>query len=128
MGRLGAFRDCAHRAANRLRLEDLLRRHPEIEEIELHAPDFSSDELERIATVPRWRDHDLAQDQTPHYRSLRRALEALSFLRGPRRWVLKWPQHLEPLGPLLSVFPDATLVFTHRDPLAVIASAATMLA
>jgi hypothetical protein len=42
--------------------------------------------------------------------------------------VLKSPQHLEQLGPLMATFPDAMVVFTHRDPVAVIQSAITMLA
>ena len=46
----------------------------------------------------------------------------LSHLRGPRRWVLKTPQHLENLGPLLRTFPDATIVWCHRDPVTVVAS------
>ena len=52
----------------------------------------------------------------------------LSYLRGPRRWVLKTPQHLEWLGPLMATFPDATVAFTLRDPVAVLQSAITMLA
>ena len=35
-----------------------------------------------------------------HYAFLRRELQVLSHLRGPNRWVLKCPQHLEQLGPL----------------------------
>jgi hypothetical protein len=42
--------------------------------------------------------------------------------------VLKTPQHLEQLGPLLDTFPDATIAFTLRDPVAVVQSAITMLA
>ena len=61
-----------------------------------------------------------------------RVLEASAagahYLRGPRRWVLKSPQHLEQLGPLLATFPDATIAFTLRDPVAVLQSAITMLA
>ncbi len=38
VGRIGAFRDCVRYASNRLRLEDLLRRHPEIAEVEIEAP------------------------------------------------------------------------------------------
>ncbi len=49
-------------------------------------------------------------------------LQALTFLRGPRTWVLKSPQHAEQLGPLMATFPDATVAFTHRDPVAVIQS------
>jgi hypothetical protein len=40
--------------------------------------------------------------------------------------VLKSPQHLEQLGPLLTTFPDATVVVTHRDPVAVVQSTITM--
>jgi hypothetical protein len=98
------------------------------EEIEVQALDFSSYELEWIATVPRWRDYYLAHDQTPHYAYLKKGLQALQWLRGPDRWILKSPQHMEQLGPLIDSFPDATVAFTHRDPLSVIASAITMLA
>jgi hypothetical protein len=98
------------------------------EEIELQELDFSSYNLEWYAHVPRWRDHYLARDQTPHYAYLRKVLQALTWLRGPSRWVLKSPQHLEQLGPLRAIFPDATVAITHRDPVAVIASAITMLA
>jgi hypothetical protein len=42
--------------------------------------------------------------------------------------VLKSPQHLEQLGALVDTFPDATIAITHRDPVAVIQSAITMLA
>ncbi len=97
------------------------------EELELQLPDFSSYELEWVARVPGWRDHYLATDQTPHYAYLRTVLQVLQWYSPGERWVLKSPQHLEQLGPLLATFPDATLVVTHRDPVSVIQSAATML-
>jgi len=97
------------------------------EEIEVQALDFSSYVPEWIATVPRWRDYYLEHDQTPHYGYMKRVLQALQWLRGPKRWVLKSPQHLEQLVPLQATFPDATVVMTHRDPVSVIASAVTML-
>ena len=98
------------------------------EEIALQCLDFSSYVLEWIATLPRWRDHYLASDQTPSYRYMRKALQALTWQQGPDRWVLKSPQHLEQLVPLHTVFPDATIAITHRDPVAVISSTLTMLA
>jgi len=98
------------------------------EEIQLLAMDFSTMLFETLAHVPGWRDHYLAHDQTPHYRYLKTVLQALTFLRGGTRWVLKSPQHLEQFGPLSTVFPDATFVVTHRDPMAVVTSMATMLA
>jgi len=97
------------------------------EEIELQCIDFSSYELEWIATVPRWRDYYLAHDQRPSYAYMKNVLKALQWLRGPKRWILKSPQHMEQLGPLMDTFPDATVAITHRDPVSVIASAVTML-
>ena len=98
------------------------------EEVELLDLDFASYVLEWHARVPQWRDYYLALDQDEHYGYLRTVLKALTFLRGPRHWVLKSPQHCEQLGPLIRTFPDATVAFTHRDPVAVIQSAVTMLA
>ena len=53
--------------------------------------------LEWLCRPPRWRDHYLALDQRPHYAYMKRVLQALTWLRGPNRWVLKSPQHLEQL-------------------------------
>ncbi|MCP4905626.1 MAG: sulfotransferase [bacterium] len=97
------------------------------EEIDLLALDFSTMYLETPGPLETWTDYYRKHDQTPHYRYLYRVLQVLSFLRGGRRWVLKSPQHLEQLVPLKAAFPDATLALTHRDPLPVIASYATMM-
>jgi hypothetical protein len=96
------------------------------EEIELQTPDFSSYNLEWVARAPQWRDQYLARDQTPHYAYMKTVLQILQWYRPGERWVLKSPQHLEQLGPLLTTFPDATIVVTHRDPVAVVQSTITM--
>lgn len=98
------------------------------EEVEILDLDLASYVLEWHARVPDWRDYYLTLDQYRHYGYLRKVLQALTFLRGPRTWVLKSPQHCEQLGPLMATFPDATVAFTHRDPVAVIQSAITMMA
>ena len=98
------------------------------EEIQLLAIDFSTMFFETLAHVPAWRDHYLAHDQTPHYRYMRVVLQALQHLRGGERWVLKSPQHIEQFAVLHEVFPDATVVVTHRDPVNVVVSLATMIA
>jgi hypothetical protein len=98
------------------------------EEIQLLAVDMTSMLFETTAPMPSWRDYYRAHDQTPHYRYLKLLLQVLAWLRGGDRWVLKSPQHSEQLPALLSVFPDATLVVTHRDPVSVTASVCTMIA
>jgi hypothetical protein len=97
------------------------------EEIQLLAIDFSTMLFETMAPMPSWRDYYLAHDQTPHYEYLRTILKVLQWQRGGTRWVLKSPQHIEQFGVLARVFPDATFVVTHRDPVAVTTSVATML-
>jgi hypothetical protein len=98
------------------------------EEVELLDLDLAGYVLEWHARVPNWRDYYLTLDQTRHYGYLKKVLQALTFLRGPRTWILKSPQHCEQLGPLMTTFPDATVAFTHRDPVAVVQSAITMMA
>lgn len=98
------------------------------EEIELEDIDFASYTLEWLTRVPAWRDFYLTLDQTEHYGYMKQVLQVLTFLRGPNRWVLKSPQHLEQIPALVATFPDATFAITHRDPVAVIRSALTMLA
>ncbi len=98
------------------------------EEIALLAVDFSTMFFETLAHVPAWAEYYQTHDQTPHYRFLRTMLQALQHERGGGRWLLKSPQHLEQLPVLAEVFPEATVVVTHRDPAAVTVSLATMIA
>jgi len=100
------------------------------EEVHLLAIDFSTMIMETlgIGRAPGYRDYYLEHDQTPHYRYLAKILRTLQWLRGGTRWILKSPQHLEQIKPIARVFPGATLVVTHRDPVATVASFSTMIA
>jgi hypothetical protein len=78
------------------------------------------------ASAPRWRDYYLSHDQSGTYAYLKKCLQVLTFLKGPNRWVIKCPQHMEQLPALYRTFPDATFVLTHRDPVGSIRSQLTM--
>jgi len=101
------------------------------EELELMGPNIGSYNYEWLSHSPRWRDHYYAEDQTEQYEYMKNVLRLLTWQQRdtdrPTRWVLKCPQHLEQLPVLNKVFPDATVAITHRDPVAVIQSAITML-
>ena len=43
----------------------------------------------------------------------------------PGRWALKYPKHLIALDVLLATYPDACIVWTHRDPAVVLPSVAS---
>jgi len=51
-------------------------------------------------------------------------LQILNFTAKPKTWVLKCPYHLGSLPALLRVYPDACVVFTHRNPLEALPSMA----
>jgi sulfotransferase family protein len=78
-----------------------------------------------IPSYQRWLD---AADLRWVYASHRRWLQYLQWRCSAERWVLKSPGHLWALDALLAVYPDARIVQTHRDPLKVIASLASLVA
>ena len=98
------------------------------EEIQLLANDISGMLFETTYQVPTFAAHYKSHDQLPSYRYLKRSLQAMQWLRGGTRWVLKSPQHLEQFPTLFAAFPDATFVVTHRDPVEVTRSMVTMVA
>src|SRR5690606_21112019 len=79
-----------------------------------------------VPSYGRWCEK---QDATPAYLQMARLLRLIGWSQQAsslRPWILKTPQHMLDLPALLRVFPDARLIFTHRDPLAVIGSAASL--
>lgn len=98
------------------------------EEISLLALNFCTMQFEVVAGPnPIYRDWYNQQDTLRTYQYLKKTLQCLQYLRGGRRWVLKSPQHLSEFETLAAVFPDATFVINHRDPVPVTASMATMM-
>lgn len=89
---------------------------------------FMSQTPEATLYVPSYARWLEAQDHAPAYELLRRLLRALTWQQPGRRWVLKTPEHMEHLDALLAVFPGATVVQTHRDPLETMASFCSMVA
>jgi hypothetical protein len=75
--------------------------------------------------IRSYRDWFLDADYAPAYQAHRRTLQQLQW-RNPGRWVLKYPKHLLSLDALLVEYPDATLLWTHRDPAAVIPSVVSL--
>ncbi|BBY16078.1 sulfotransferase family protein [Mycolicibacterium litorale] len=108
------------------RMHDMTVDHAH-EEIQLLANDIGGMLFETTFHVPSYAAHYKGHDQAASYAYLKRTLQALQWLRGGSRWVLKSPQHLEQFPALVSTFPDAIFVVTHRDPVEVIQSMATMI-
>ena len=83
---------------------------------------FSALNMDISMGLRRYGDWLLTQDMTWVYREYRERLQMLLHRQPAEQLVLKCPEHLWFLDSLLEVFPDACIVWTHRDPLACIAS------
>ncbi|MFT4054419.1 MAG: sulfotransferase [Novosphingobium sp.] len=97
------------------------------EDNELLYMDLNCYSWEFQSRIPGWTDYYFAHDRTPSYAYEKKVLQVLTWYRGPNRWLLKSPQHMENLAAIRTVFPDAKMVITHRDPIAVLRSLTTML-
>lgn len=93
---------------------------------------FLSVSLTERVRVPDFLRWLLAQDLMPSWRLHRLVLQVLDEAdpgAGPsRRWALKAPEHLFSLDGLLRTYPDARIVWIHRDPVEVAPSACNLTA
>lgn len=116
------------RAVSRLQQEEaMLKANPEMgkyyrnsaiypnECVFFMAHDFKTLMLESRGKLPNYRDWLLSTDMTSAYRYHKRFLQLLQ-ADAPGVWNLKMPSHALWLDTLLKVYPDARLVWTHRDP------------
>ncbi|NKQ55016.1 sulfotransferase [Amycolatopsis sp. K13G38] len=96
------------------------------EEFWLQGLDFGGYVLDCMSLLRPWKSQGKDRDQTQHYEFMKTVLKALQWQRGPERWILKTPDHAGQIRALTTVFPDATVVVTHRDPMASLQSVATL--
>jgi hypothetical protein len=76
--------------------------------------------------VPSYEAWLEAHDLRLCYAWHRRFLQQLQWRCPGERWVLKAPAHLFGLPALFATYPDAGVIFTHRNPLEVAASLASL--
>jgi len=76
--------------------------------------------------VPSYQRWLAGADLGPAYEFHRRFLQHLQWRAPAGHWVLKAPSHVFGFEPLFKTYPDAIIVQTHRDPLTVLASVASL--
>ena len=89
--------------------------------------DFKAMQWEASAPMPAYTEFIYSCDMASAYTFHRRFLQVLQH-RAPGPWALKGPSHALWLPTLLSVYPDARLVWTHRDPCTAVASLCSLMA
>lgn len=83
---------------------------------------FLSEEFASTCRVYSYEAFLRSTDRGPAYLWEKRFLQHLQSRRPTKRWVLKSPDHVYGLEELFSVFPDALIIQTHRDPVEVLSS------
>ncbi len=83
--------------------------------------------LNAIAPVPGYSAFAVQQSMVPALTDYKRLLKLLQWRNPRQRWVLKAPSHLAWLPDLVTVFPDARFIWTHRDPLKAMASVVNLI-
>ncbi len=77
--------------------------------------------------TPTYDEWWMAQDETPNYYRHRDNLKLIGLNQPDKRWLLRNISHLLYLDSLLEVFPDANIIFTHRNPVAVLPSVCSLI-
>ena len=89
---------------------------------------FLSPRFHTTYHVPTYQEWLERQDLRPAYELHRRVLQHLQWRAPADRWILKAPSHLWGFEALFATYPDARIVQTHRDPVTVLASVASLTA
>jgi len=98
-----------------------------VECVQLTTHEFVSEELLGRYQAPSYSAYYAKADLVPAYRFHRSMLQHLQWRCPRERWVLKAPSHFPVLDVLFAVYPDARVVITHRDPLKILPSVASIL-
>ena len=101
------------------------------EEILLLEHNFLSTVPESFMALPSYSKWIEEQDHTLAYEDLKKFIQYLQWQnpgREKKRWVLKSPHHLGFIDKMISVFPDAKIIQTHRDPIKTVPSFCSMCA
>jgi Sulfotransferase family len=89
---------------------------------------FTDDTFDCNSTIPSYSAWYGRYDMTPTYARHRDLLKLIGSTDPGRRWLLKYPVHMRNLRTVLTIYPDACFVQTHRDPGKVIPSICSLVA
>jgi hypothetical protein len=93
--------------------------------VHLVAQDFRSLMLAVLSVTPTYHDYMMFCDMTTAFEHRKRVLQCLQSTNGGR-WILKMPSDALFIRQIFKTFPDAKIIWTHRDPYATFASSVNM--
>ena len=90
--------------------------------LQILALNFTSSWLNLYAQVPTYNQYLSTIDWRGAFEYHKRVLKLLQWKNPRKRWILKTPEYIQYMPYVLQVYPDAGFVWTHRDPVKVMAS------
>ncbi|MBT4521703.1 MAG: sulfotransferase [Halieaceae bacterium] len=94
----------------------------------LLAQSFTDDGFEVNASIPSYSQWYEEADLEFAYRQHKHLIQIIGSRDLEKRWLFKYPVHLRHLPSLFKVYPDACVVWTHRDPAQVLPSYCSLMA
>lgn len=88
---------------------------------------FKSNVFLDMFSIPSYETWLRIQDMDPAYEFHQRFLKHLQWHCPAERWVLKSSDHVHALKTLIKIYPEAKIVFLHRDPLKVLQAASSQM-
>jgi Sulfotransferase family len=90
--------------------------------VAIHSYTLLSEEFAMICRVPAYEAFLRKASFVATYTWQKHFLQYLQLFYPTKQWILKSPDHVHTLEHLLTVFPDAVVIQTHRNPLEVLNS------
>lgn len=88
---------------------------------------FLTENITALYQIPSYNEYLYSHDLTPAYSYYKRLLKLLQWRNPRKHWLLKTPSHIGNLPVVFKTFPDARVIFTHRDPIKAQASVTNLL-
>ena len=92
----------------------------------LMAQTFTDEYWQICSRVPLYNEWYENCDMVPTYKQHKKLLQLIASNEPHKPWTIKYPVHLKHLKSFLKVYPDARIIWTHRDPASVLSSYTNM--
>lgn len=120
------------------RIDGMYERVPETKAMHFNAADlpdecghllaqtFTDEYWQICSRVPLYNQWYETCDMLPTYRQHKKLLQLIGSNEPEKPWTIKYPVHLKHLKSFLKIYPDARVIWTHRDPASVLTSYTNM--
>lgn len=120
------------------RIDELYEQVPETKAMHFNAADlpdecghllaqtFTDEYWQICSRVPLYNEWYENCDMVPTYKQHKKLLQLIGSNEPAKPWTIKYPVHLKHLKSFLKIYPDARVIWTHRDPASVLTSYTNM--